>query len=171
MRDEFERIALLCRAQGFELAVFGYQKSGAFVDHFESLDYSAEHGPRGAFATGTAFALDSAYINRNITLRPVHAKAHGQDTYFGRTVLYKTRAGEHAVINTAMTNQASRDFSSCDAACYPRLGDMLNVLDHLATYLYRDGFMPLVRAHAHAAIPLKRGGDILRSLFEPESSR
>ncbi len=171
VRNEFERIGNLCRAHGFELAVFGYQKSGAFVDHFENLDYSTETGPRSALPVSTAFALDSAYINRNITLRPADAKPHGQDTYFGRTVFYKNRSGEHAVINTAMTNRASRDFSNCDAACYPRLGDMLNVLDDLATYLYCDGFMPLVRAHAHAAIPLRRGGDLIRSLFENKGAR
>ena len=70
-----------------------------------------------------------------------------------------------------MTTEASQDFRRCDLACYPRLGDMLNVLDRLATYLHRDGFMPLVRAHAHAAIPLRRGSDIIRSLLgiEPRS--
>lgn len=114
---------------------------------------------------GTAFGLDAAYINRNITLRPADAKPHGQDTYFGRKVFYKTAAGEHAVITTAMITAASSDFTRSDLDCYPRLSDMLNVLDQLATYLHRDGFMPLVRAHAHAAIPLKKGADIIRSLF------
>lgn len=165
LRTEFQRINNLCRAQGFDLAVFGYEKSGAFVDHFDRLDVSPERGPRGRHPPRTVFALDAAYINRNITLRPIDAKPHGQDTYFGRKLFYKTATSDHAVVTTAMTNSASLDFRRCDLACYPRLGDMLNVLDQLATYLHRDGFMPLVRAHAHAAIPLKRGADIIRSLF------
>jgi NurA domain len=165
LRRELQRINSLCRAQGFELAVFGYEKSGAFVEHFERLDTSPDRGPRSLHPARTAFGLDAAYINRNITLRPADAKPHGQDTYFGRKVFYKTAAGEHAVITTAMTTAASSDFRRSELACYPRLGDMLNVLDQLATYLHRDGFMPLVRAHAHAAIPLKRGADIIRSLF------
>jgi hypothetical protein len=165
LRSELQRINNLCHAQGFGLAVLGYEKSGAFVEHFERLDASPEWGPRSRHPSGTAFGLDAAYINRNITLRPADAKPHGQDTYFRRKVFYKTAAGEHAVITTAMTTAAIRDFRRSDLGCYPRLGDMLNVLDQLATYLHRDGFMPLVRAHAHPAIPLRRGADIIRSLF------
>ncbi len=165
VRRELERIAELCRAHGFELAVFGLMKHGAFAEHFENLDFSLEGGPRSRWERGTVLALDAEYINRNITLRPPGSKPHGADTYFGRILLYKTRAGEHAVLTPAMTNAAARDFGRADARCYPRLGDMLNVLDDLATYLYRDGFAPLVRAHAHAAIPLRQGTDMIRSLF------
>jgi hypothetical protein len=165
LRIELRRINDICLANGFELAVFGFEKTGAFVDHFEQLDVDTDRGPRHRYAPRTVLALDSAYINRNITLRPVNAKPHGQDTYFGRKIFYKTTAGDHAVITTAMTNDSSRDFSRCDPSCYPRLGDILNVLDDLATYLYRDGFMPLIRANAHAAIPLKRGSDLIRGLF------
>lgn len=140
-------------------------KHGAFAEHFENLDFSPVEGPRGKFGRGTVLALDAEYINRYITLRPPRSKPHGADTYFGRILLYKTRAGEHAVITSAMTNEAAQDFKRVGPECYPRLGDMLNVLDDLATYLYRDGFMPLVRAHAHAAIPLRQGADMIRSLF------
>ncbi len=171
IRRELARIAALCRAQGFELAVFGYMKHGAFAEHFENLDFSPADGPRARWARGAVLALDAEYINRNITLRPPGSKPHGADTYFGRILLYKTRAGEHAVITTAMTNEAAQDFHRADLECYPRLGDVLNVLDDLATYLYRDGFVPLVRAHAHAAIPLRQGADMIRSLFGNGSSR
>ncbi len=165
VRAELKRINGLCRAEGFDMAVFGYEKSGAFVDHFDRLDMCPELGPRGRYPSGTALAPDAAYINRNIALRPPDAKPHGTDTYFGRKLFYKTSSGAHAVVTTAMINEASEDFRRCDEDCFPRLGDMLDVLDHLATHLYRDGFMPLVRAHAHAAIPLRRGADIIRTLF------
>jgi hypothetical protein len=165
VRRELVRINSLCRRKGFELAVFGFEKSGAFVEHFEQLDFSAEKGPRCKYHPNTVIALDSKYINRNIALRPENAKPHGKDTYFGRKVLYKTASGDHAVITTAMINEPSQDFERSDISCYPRLGDILNVLDHLATYLYRDGFMPLVRANAQAAIPLRKGSDIIRGLF------
>ena len=171
LRRELVRIAELCRSHGFEPAIFGYQKGGVFTEHFEMLDHSPEKGPRAVYPRGTPFALDAEYINRNITLRPPGSKPHGQDTYLGRTVFYKTKTGEHAVITAAMTNEASQDLRRCDLACYPRLGDMLQVLDHLATYLYRDGFVPLIRAHAHAAIPLRKGADMIRSLFADGGSR
>lgn len=166
VRKELRRINDLCLAEGFQMAVFGYEKSGAFVDHFDRLDMCPERGPRGKHPNSTAFAPDAAYINRNIALRPANAKPHGDATYFGRKVFYKTSSGGHAVITTAMVSESSEDFRRCDEECFPRLGDMLDVLDHLATHLYRDGFMPLVRAHAHAAIPLRRGSDIIRTLFQ-----
>ena len=78
LRRELRRINDLCLAQGFELAVFGYEKSGAFVEHFDRLDASPERGPRSRHPAGTAFGLDAAYINRNITLRPAKREAHGQ---------------------------------------------------------------------------------------------
>lgn len=166
VRAELTRINTLCREQGgFDLAVFGFEKTGAFVEHFERLDFDANAGPRSKYAPGSTILPDASYINRYIALRPADAKPHGADTYFGRKVFYKTASGEHAVITTAMVNEASQDFRRTDQECYPRLGDMLDVLDHLATYLYRDGFMPLVRAHAHAAIPLRLGTDVIRSLF------
>lgn len=167
VREELQRINNYCRQDGgFDLAVFGYEKSGIFVSHFEQVDFDEERGPRSKLPHGSVILPDAKYINRSIVLRPEDAKPHGADTYFGRKVMYKTRSGDHAVLTTGMVNEPSQDFERSDLACYPRLGDMLNVLDRLSTYLYRDGFMPLIRAHAHAAIPLRRGGDIIRGLFE-----
>jgi hypothetical protein len=169
IRTELTRINDICQASGFNLAVFGFEKSGAFVDHFERLDFCPERGPRSYYPSGSAITPDARYINRYIALRPDDSKPHGQDTYFGRKVMYKTASGEHAVITTGMVTEAAQDFHRTDAECFPRLGDMLDVLDHLATYLFKDGFMPLVRAHAHAAIPLTRGADIIRSLFAEQN--
>lgn len=166
VRDELCRINDRCREKGFDIAVFGVEKTGAFVEHFNQLDMTPDGGPRSKFAKKTVIGLEARYINRNIALRPEDAKPHGKDTYFGRKILYKTATGDHAVITTAMANSASQDLYRNDQGCYPRLGNVLNVLDHLATYLYTDGFMPLVRANAHAAIPLKRGTDIIRGLFD-----
>ena len=93
-------------------------------------------------------------------------KPFGTDTHFGRAVLYKTKKGEHVVLNIAMLNKTSENFRDTALECYPRLADILDVMDQLATYLYRDGFLPLIRAHANAAIPLRRGSDIIESLLE-----
>lgn len=106
---ELKRVNNLCRAEGFDMAVFRYEKSGAFVDHFERLDMCPESGPRGRYPNGTAFAPDAAYINRNIALRPADAKPHGTDTYFSRKLFYKTSSGGHAIVTTAMINEASED--------------------------------------------------------------
>lgn len=167
VRREIHRISEKARAEnGIDLLVMGIEKSGQYVSHFYDIDWTDERGPRSKFAPGTTLIPDSRYINRNIVFRPEDAKPSGQDTYFGRKVFYKTKNGAHAVINLAIVNAEGEDFTNSSLGGFPRLADALNILDHLSTYLYQDGFMPLVRAHAHAAIPLKRGTEILKGLFQ-----
>lgn len=167
IRSEILRISAKAKARnGVDLLVMGVEKSGQYVSHFADIDWSDERGARSRFPARTALIPDAKYVNRNIVFRPIDAKPSGEDTYFGRKVFYKTRSEAHATLNLAMVNAGSCDFSDTSPAAFPRLGDALNILDHLSTYLYQDGFMPLVRAHAHAAIPLKRGTDIIKGLFE-----
>ena len=137
---------------GADMIVLGIEKTGQFVAHFDELDWCDQRGPRGRFDAGSAFLLNDAYVKRNIILRDEHSKPHGEDTYFGRKVLYKTTASDHAVVNIAMLNDRATDFANATFDCYPRLGDILTIFDHLSTYLYQDGFMPLVRAHAAWAL-------------------
>jgi hypothetical protein len=166
IRAEIIRISASVRAAtGGDLLVIGIEKTGQYVTHFEDLDWTDAGGPRSRFEPGATLIPDARYVNRNIVFRPEASKPSGVDTYFGRKVFYKTRNSAHAALNVAMTNAAATDFMDTSMAAFPRLGDALNVLDHLSTYLYQDGFMPLVRAHAHAAIPLRRGTDIINGLF------
>ena len=167
VRDEIIRISSKAReVNGCDILVMGIEKSGQYVSHFADLDWTDAAGPRSRFAPGSVLIPNASYINRNIVFRPVEAKPSGADTYFGRKIFYKTRNSAHAVLNLAMVNETAKDFQDTTLAAFPRLEDALNVLDHLSTYLYQDGFMPLVRAHAHAAIPLKRGTDIIMGLFD-----
>jgi hypothetical protein len=166
IRAEIIRISAKVRAAtGSDLLVMGVEKTGQYVTHFEDLDWTDSDGPRSRFEPGSVLIPDARYVNRNIVFRPAEAKPSGVDTYFGRKVFYKTRNSAHAVLNLAMTTAAAADFEDTSLTAFPRLGHALNILDHLSTYLYQDGFMPLVRAHAHAAIPLKRGTDIIMGLF------
>ena len=165
IREEFVRLNDIARqATGNDIAVFGIEKSGGFFDHWEQIDHDDKKGPRAHYDNGAVIPLADDYIRQNIKPGKTD-KPFGDDTHFGRAVLYKTKKGEHVVLNTAMLNKASQNFRSSSLDCYPRLGDILDVMDQLATHLYRDGFLPLVRAHAHAAIPLKRGADILKNLL------
>lgn len=166
LRRELQRLnEVVTHYTAKSLLLIGIEKTGQFVDHFNQLDWSDDFGMRGRFPISATFIPGYYYINENVVLRPVNAKPHGKDTYFGRKVFYKNRSGQHAVFTYAMTNPALEEFDQTEPTYFPRLGDALDVLDHLATYMYEDGFMPLVRAHAHAAIPLQRGADILESLF------
>lgn len=169
VRNELIRISKKCRQyNGSDLLVMGIEKTGQYVTHFFDIDWTDENGPRTKFTPGTVLIPDAKYVNRNIVFRPEDAKPSGEDTYFGRKIFYKTKNGAHAVVNLGIVNEAGADFTNSSLAAFPRLPDALNVLDHLSTYLYQDGFMPLVRAHAHAAIPLRRGTQILAGLFQSQ---
>ena len=167
IRVELKRLNEIARSNnGEDLVVFGIEKSGRMKEHLEQLDYEDDAGPRSRFGEKTIIVPNNDYIRANVVPSNYNSKPFGADTHFGRYVLYKTNRGKHVVVNTAMLNDVAAKLDSNSTECYPRLGDILDVVDRLATYIYADGFLPIVRAHAHAAIPLKRGTDIIKSLLE-----
>ena len=143
----------------------GIEKTGEFLDHLEELDWHQSEGPRQRLAHGTALVPTTEYIFRHIKPNPDSKKAYGQAVYYGRKILYKNRTGQHAVVMTPIVNRAGQEPNGTDLNAFPRLGEVLDIVDDLYTHLYQDGFIPLVRAHAHAAIPLRRGQHILADLF------
>ena len=167
IRDELCHISTECkRRTGRSLLLFSLIKTGQFVEHFEQLDFDMSKGPGRRYPEKTVLLPSIEYIHRNIVYRPPEAKEWGKDTYFGRMVLYKSATGQRMVVNTAMTTEDAVDLQNTSLQAYPGLPDTLGVLDQLSTYLFEGGFVPIVRAHSHAAIPLKLGGEILKSLFE-----
>ena len=148
--------------------LFGVEKSGMFLDHLKALDQSECEGPRARLNPMTALAPDREYTHRHIVLRPADAKAHGDVTDYGRRVMYKNGLAQHSVVMTPIVNAAGDDRDCVDLAAFPRLGEALDIMDEFSTYLYEDGFAPLVRAHAHAAIPLNAGIGLLTEIFTGE---
>ena len=166
IREELKRLNRSARqAIGVDIVVFGIEKTGRFKEHWEQLDWQDNEGPGSRFPDRTVVAPDNEYIHKNIVPADKKGKPFGTDTHFGRSILYKTNKGKHVSIHTAMLNDMASDFENNSLDCYSRLGDILDVVDQLATHIYDGGFIPLVRAHTHAAIPLKRGADIIKSLL------
>lgn len=167
IREELIRLNDEARkVNGTDIVVFGIEKSGRFKEHWEQLDWKEGVGPGSRFPAQTVAVPNDEYIHKNIIPADKKGKPFGEDTHFGRVVLYKTNKGGHIVLHTAMLNKAANDFGNNSPECYPRLGDILDVIDKLAILIYDGGFMPVVRAHAHAAIPLKRGTDIIKNLLQ-----
>ena len=148
------------------ILLMGIEKSGQFLEHLNELDWKEKEGPRQRLLNCTALAPDLNYIHKHIVLRPPDAKPYGAATYYGRKILYKNRSGQHSVVMTPIVNDYGRDHDYVGEAAYPRIGEALDIMDELSTYLYKDGFAPLVRAHAHAAIPLRTGARILAEIFK-----
>lgn len=169
MRHEIERIHEQRTSDSDPgILLMGVEKTGHFMEHLNQLDWSNRDGPRQVIQNSTALAPTGEYTNRHILHRPPGAKDFGRQTYYGRKVLYKNRNGQHSVMTVPMVNEAGRDMECVSDEAFPRLGEALDIMDELSTYLYEDGFAPLVRAHAHAAIPLKAGAEILHKMF-PET--
>lgn len=166
MRHEIERLHERRTSNGDPgILLMGVEKTGQFMEHLNQLDYSNRDGPKQVLPNSTALAPTGEYANRHILHRPPGAKDFGRQTYYGRKVMYKNRSGQHSVMTTPIVNEAGRNVECVSNEAFPRLGEALDIMDELSTYLYEDGFAPLVRAHAHAAIPLKAGAEILHKMF------
>lgn len=150
------------------ILLIGIEKSGQFLAHLNELDWKEKEGYRQRLPNCTALTPDIDYIHKHIVLRPKDAKPYGEATYYGRKILYKNRVGQHSVVMTPIVNDCGRDPLCVAESAYPRIGEALDILDELSTHLYKDGFAPLVRAHAHAAIPLRAGARILAEIFRKE---
>ena len=167
VQKELTRINELCvKKSGKNILLFSLIKSGQFFDHFEQLDYDEEKGPDQKYQPHTVLLPDISYIHEAVVYREPGAKPWGEDTYYGRILLYKSSSGQRMVLNTPKVTEASLDLSNTEIASYPRLPEVARIVDRLSTYLFEGGFVPIVRAHSHAAIPLRMGGEIIRSLFE-----
>lgn len=167
IQKELRRINDLCVAKtGKNILLFSLIKSGQFYEHFEQLDFDEMKGPNGRFGPQTVLLPDIAYIHEAVVYRSPDAKPWGADTYYGRIALYKSKSGQRMVINTPKVTEASLDLSNTDLAAYPGLPEVAGIVDRLSTYLFDGGFVPIVRAHSHAAIPLRMGGEIIKSLFD-----
>lgn len=153
---EIERLNNLQKKQnGSDLIIFGIEKSGTFVNHFDEIDINTE-GVNDEFPHRTALLLDDQYIKKNIIFSESQ-KPYGQDTYFGRKLFYKTSSGQKLVPIIASYSKNQADISTCNPSQFARLRDILDLLDKLVSNRYPNSISPLISAHAEAAIPLNLG--------------
>ena len=152
------------------LLLMGIEKTGQFTVHLEELDWREAKGQRQGLANGTALVPTTEYVYKHIAPNPNSTKAYGQAVHYGRKIMYKSRNGQHAVLMTPIVNSTGNEPNSTIPDAFPRLGDALDIIDDLYSHLYRDGFIPLIRANAHAAIPLRRGHGMLAELFEDQGT-
>lgn len=103
------------------------------------------------------------YIKEN-SIFSTSTKSYGKDTYFGRNFLYKAASGARVVGTTPYLELGQEDSRQADASQYPRLQDILPLLDDFVSTRYPNALAPLVSAHAEAAIPLNLGKRVLEDL-------
>jgi hypothetical protein len=162
IKSEFQRLNAAAAEQGATpLLIVGVEKSGAFVAHFDELDRS-ETG-HAAIEPGTFAIPTDGYIKQRIIFSDSD-KRYGLDTYFGRKVFYKTTSGARLVVTVPFLTAEQDDLDEADASRYPQLAPTLKVLDSLVSSRYENAVVPVVSAHAQAAIPLHLGAKVLEQL-------
>jgi hypothetical protein len=153
---------------GQDLLIIGIEKSGTFFNHFIEIDTTTD-GITDNFPKQAAFLLGDDYIKRNIIFSDSE-KPYGADTYFGRKLFYKTKSGQILVPNIAHlktfenSKQQKEYFKSINTDDFPRLADVMNLLDQLVSSRYPNSVSPLVSAHAEASIPLNLGKRIFEDI-------
>lgn len=173
IRSELKRLNMKTRALIDEdIILFSIVKTGAMVEHLEYLDFCENNGPNKKFPPQTVLCPSIKYIHENIVFREIplsmsdHCWGENPPQYFGRVVFYKSKSEKLLTINIARLNDICDDLFNTTKDAYPRLEEILDICDELSSYLFENGFIPLIRAHSHAAIPFKRGTQILEELFK-----
>lgn len=147
---------------GVDLMVIGIEKSGTFFNHFLDID-TTKDGVTDKFPRQSALLLNDDYIKENI-IYSESIKPYGQDTYFGRKLFYKTKSGHKIVPVIAYYNDYQKNLDTANSDQFSRLGDVMNLLDHLASNQFPNSVSPLISAHAEAAIPLNIGKRIFEDI-------
>lgn len=145
-----------------DMLLIGVEKTGAFVDHYETLDAPTRStNGKARFEPRTAVLLTNEYIRKHVA---IGEKPFGEDTYFGRKFFYKTISGARIVASLPFLTDDARDLSRADTRHFPRLADAMSLLNAAFSARFPNAVAPLVSAHAEAAIPLNLGRDVLEQL-------
>lgn len=170
IEDELIRINQLQKEiNGQDLIILGIEKGGQFVNHFEALDTDRE-GFAGKIPNQSAILLTDKYIKKNIKLSD-SPKPYGQDTYFGRKFFYKTNNGYRVTANVAVFNEYQKDLETAYPNQFPRLADVMSLLDQVVSSRFQNSVSPLLSAHAEASIPLNLGKRIFQEIAREIRSR
>lgn len=168
--DELQRINNIAnKKNGQDLIILGIEKTGSFFNHFEEIDIS-DTGEKDIFPRQTALLLFEDYIRKNIIFSESN-KTYGQDTYFGRKFFYKTSNGYRIVPSLAFYNPEQQDIRTANAEQFPRLADVMSILDQLVSSRFPHSVIPLISAHAEAAIPLNLGKKIFEDIAREISNQ
>jgi hypothetical protein len=163
IQSELQRINAKVRAAtGSDLLIMGVEKTGEFVEHFEFVDRTPTPG-EVFFPPRSYQLLTDTYIKQRVKLSDSD-KRYGKDTYFGRKLFYKTASGARLVATIPFLTEEQDTLETDDVSLYPRFADVCSLLDRLVSSRYPNSLVPLVAAHAHAAIPLNLGAKVLEQL-------
>ena len=155
-----------------DLLMIGIEKTGSFVEHFDSLDKSHTHFRENksgeikeyqGLANHTVKLLSNEYIKNNIVYSN-STKPYGEGTYFGRKFFYKSKNGSLIVATVPFLEEEHKNLNDIDIKNFPRIHDILNTIDKITSSMYPNSLMPIISAHNEATIPLNIGQKVLEKI-------
>jgi hypothetical protein len=160
IRKELHRINKKVNDEfNIDLMILGIERTGNFVNHFADID-TKKDGTGDNFPSQSAFLLTNDYIKKHIVLNDNPDYVYLKDTAFGRKFFYKTTAGYRVVASIATYNHYEAELKTAFPEQFPRLADVLLLLDTLVSSRYENSVLPLASAHSEAVIPLNLGKPI-----------
>ena len=163
IQKELQRLnQVAIERNGQDIALLGIEKGGAFAEHLLMLDQKA-NGTSNKIAPGTLYLIDDSYIKENIIMS-ASDRPYGDQTYFGRKFFYKSKNGALVVGSTPYLREGDDDLGRAEERQHPRLADLVKLLDALISSRYPNATVPLVEAHAQAAIARGLNAQIIERL-------
>jgi len=143
---------------GFDILVLGVEKSGAFVEHFEYLDFIHKTNENMiGLKPGMLFYLNDEYIRKYIKYSPSNS-TYGRDTYFGKKLFYKNTENALFVINHSFTsNEDKENFknnrNSKEYIEYQkRINDIVWIFERFKSSRFRNALSFISFAHENVAL-------------------
>lgn len=163
IQKELTRINTVVKQKtGNDILLLGVEKTGAFIEHFESINtYDKDNKER--IPKQTAILLTDKYIKTKIRFSN-STKPYGEGTYFGRKFFYKTKSGSLIVATIPFLADEHMNLDRSDPSLFPRIEDAMSLLDSVASSMYPNALSPIISAHNEATIPMNIGKRVLEEL-------
>lgn len=152
--------------QGRGVHIIGQEKSGAFVDHLQSIVHFAaphERGEEGSYAT-----LDHNYVRREVYRSPDLSNPYGKRTNWGEKLFVKLDPGMSMVLNVPTGDYI-------DAGDRPVPHDLIGLKRILATlpsivsHKFEGALFPVELANGIASMSSYPSAAILAKFLEDQS--
>lgn len=154
------------KSVGREVHIIGQEKTGAFVDHLQSIvQFAAPHarGEPGSFAV-----LDHRYVRREVYRSPDLANPYGKRTNWGEKLFVKLDPGMSMVLNVPTGNYI-------EAVDRPHSSDLIGLkrilatLPSIASHKFEGALFPIELANGIASMSSYPSAAILAKFLEDQS--
>lgn len=151
---------------GRPLHIIGQEKTGAFVDHLQSIAHFAP--PHSRDEAGTFAALDHDYVRREVYRSPDLANPYGKRTNWGEKVFLKLDPGTSMVINVPTGNYIDSGSSpvASDLIGLPRI---LATLPSLVSHKFEGALFPIELANGIASMSSYPSATILKRFIDSQA--